>query len=154
MALHSPIEQFEIHAISEPLFTLAGQPIAFTNSTLGMFLALFFATIFFTLPMRSQAIIPGRWQMLVETFYNGVSTMVSEAAGEKARPFFPFIFTLFMFIMFCNLLGLFPHVYTVTSQLVVNFALALIVIGVVLVTGFVKHGFHFFHLFVPPGVPG
>jgi F-type H+-transporting ATPase subunit a len=149
----SPIEQFEIHALTPPLFHLAGQPVAFTNSALYMFFAVALAMALTVLAMRPQAIVPGRWQMLAETLYNFISEMVSSAAGEKAKPFFPFIFTIFIFIFACNFLGMIPHSLTVTSHIVVNLALALFIFVVITVTGLVRHGTHFFSLFVPHGVP-
>ncbi len=149
----SPIEQFEIHALTPPLFHLAGQPVAFTNSALYMFFAVALATALTVLAMRPRAIVPGRWQMLAETLDNFIADMVASAAGEKAKPFFPFIFTVFIFIMCCNMLGMIPHSLTVTSHIVVNLALALFIFVVITVTGFVKHGFRFFGLFVPHGVP-
>ncbi len=153
MGMHSPIEQFEVHDMSAPLFELAGHPIAFTNYALAAVSALVLAILFLWLPMRRASVIPGRWQLIVETVYTGIETTLMDAAGPKARPFVPFIFSVFLFILLCNLLGLVPGVYTVTSQVVANLALAFSVILVVLVTGFVKHGFHFLHLFMPSGVP-
>ncbi len=151
--MSSPIEQFEIHPISEPLFSIAGQPIAFTNSALFMVLAVAMASALTILAMRPQAIVPGRWQMLVEILHNAIAGMVEDAAGEKAKPFFPFIFTIFLFIMCCNLLGMIPHSLTVTSHIVVNLALALLIFVVITATGFARHGLHFFSLFLPSGVP-
>jgi F-type H+-transporting ATPase subunit a len=153
MAFPSPIEQFEIHNFSPTLFSIAGHPVALTNSAICMMLAVILSTAFMTLTVRTKAVVPGRWQVLAEMFFNGIRSTVSEAAGAKAGAFFPFIFTIFLFIMFCNLLGMFPHVYTVTSQLIVNFVLALGVIVVVLTTGFIKHGPKFAKIFVPSGVP-
>ena len=153
MAFASPIEQFEIHNISPTLFSIAGHPVAFTNVALSMAAAVVLAAAFMLLSMRRHALIPGRWQMLAEMFYNAIDNTLTEAAGEKARPYMPFIFSIFMFILFCNLIGLMPHVYTVTSQLIVNFALALTVIGAVIVIGFARHGLHFLSLFVPKGAP-
>jgi F-type H+-transporting ATPase subunit a len=153
MAFHSPIEQFEIHNLSPKLFALAGQPVAFTNSTLAMFLAVVLAGTFMVLSTMRRSVIPGRWQVLAEAFFNNIESTLVEAAGEKAKPFMPFIFTLFMYIFFCNMLGLFPQLFTVTAQLIVNFALAMTVITIVLATGFAKHGFHFLTLFLPKGAP-
>lgn len=153
MGMHSPIEQFEVHDMSVPLFELAGHPIAFTNYALAAVSALVLAILFLWLPMRRASVVPSRWQLVVETIYTGIETTLMDAAGPKARPFVPFIFSVFLFILLCNLLGLVPGVYTVTSQVVANLALAFTVILVVLVTGFVKHGLHFLHLFTPSGVP-
>lgn len=154
MAFHSPIEQFEVHAITPPLFSLAGHPIAITNYSVAIIAATLLPLLFIALSAWRESIIPGRWQVLAETFYNGIESTLLESAGEKARPFIPFIFTLFLFILACNLLGLLPDVYTVTSQVVVNLSLALMVIFVVLGAGFAKHGLHFLTLFVPKGAPG
>lgn len=147
------LEEFEIHSLSKPLFTLAGHPISFTNSSLFMFLAIAGATLLMVLAMRPQAVVPGRWQMLAETFYNMISDVVDSTAGEKARPFFPFIFSIFIFILFCNLLGMFPHSLAVTSHIIINVAIALALFAIIIVTGFIKHGMHFLALFVPKGAP-
>ena len=149
----SLLEEFEIHSLSQPLFSLAGHPISFTNSSLFMFLAIGSAAALMILSMRPQAVVPGRWQMMAETFYNMIASMVEGTAGEKARPFFPFIFSLFIFIFFCNLFGMFPHSLAVTSHIIVNLMLALLLFAVIIVTGFVRNGLHFLELFVPPGVP-
>lgn len=149
----SPLEQFQIHTMSPPLFELAGHPVTFSNSSLFMLVAVISATVFFALSMRPQATVPGRWQMLAEKIYGMVAGMVESAAGEKARPFFPFIFSVFLFILFSNLLGMIPHSLTVTSHIVVNLALAGLVFLVIIATGFIRHGLHFFSLFAPKGAP-
>ena len=149
----SPLEEFEIHSYGSPLFTLAGHPITFTNSALFMLLAVLGSTFFMVASMRQQAVIPGRWQMMGETIYNLVANMVDGAAGEKAKPFFPFIFTVFIFILFSNLLGMLPYTLDVTSHILINFAIALLLFAIIIITGFVRHGFHFLGLFVPHGAP-
>ena len=149
----SPLEQFQIHALTPPLFEIAGHPVAFTNSSLFMLCAVAAATAFFALAMRPRAVIPGRWQIFAEKIYGLVANMVSSAAGEKARPYFPFIFSVFLFILFANLLGMIPHSLTVTSHVIVNLALAVLVFLVIIGTGFTKHGLHFFALFAPKGAP-
>jgi len=149
----SLLEEFEIQSLSKPLFSLAGHPVTFTNSSLFMFLAIASATALMVLAMRPAAVIPGRWQMLAETFHNMIANMLESTAGEQARPFFPFIFSIFIFIFFCNLFGMLPFSLAVTSHIVVNLAIALLLFVVIIVTGFAKHGLHFLHLFVPPGVP-
>jgi len=153
MGMHSPIAQFEIHDLSAPLFELAGHPIAFTNFALAAVMALVLASLFVVMPMRRRAVIPGRWQVLTEIAYNAIADVLDEAAGKKGKPFLPFIFAIFLFILLCNLLGLIPGIYTVTSQIVANLLLAASVIVVVLATGFAKHGLHFLHIFIPSGVP-
>lgn len=151
-AQHSPLAQFEI----KPLFALphvAGLDFSITNSTLFMFIAIGAAFALMTVGMRRRTIIPGRMQALVEYLHNGIANMVASTAGEKSKPYFPFIFTLFMFILFCNVLGLIPYGFTVTSQIIITFALALLVFLMVTVTGFMRHGLHFFALFLPHGTP-
>jgi len=149
----SLLEEFDIHHMSKPLFTIGGHTIAITNSTVFMFLAIVAATLFMTLAMRRRALVPGRWQMTAEAFYNVAADMVKTAAGPKSMPFFPFIFTIFIFILFCNLFGMFPMSLAVTAHIIINFAIAILLFTVILITGFVRHGLHFFSLFVPPGAP-
>jgi F-type H+-transporting ATPase subunit a len=149
----SLLEEFEIHTLSPPLVTIGGHEIAFTNSALFMTLAVAASALLMVLAMRPQALIPGRWQMAAETLYNMVAEMVESAAGEKARPFFPFIFSIFIFILFCNLFGMIPKSLAVTSHVIINFSIALVLFLIITITGFTKHGLHFLHLFVPPGAP-
>ena len=149
----SLLEEFEIHPLTQPLFSLGGHPVAFTNSSLFMLLAIMASTALMVLAMRPKALVPGRWQMLAESLYNGISGMVENTAGEKGRPFFPFIFTIFMFILFCNLFGMFPWSLAVTSHIVINLAIALTLFSIIIITGFVKNGLHFLSIFVPKGLP-
>src|ERR1041385_3071989 len=102
---------------------------------------------------RRAALVPGRWQSVTEMLYEFVADMVDTNAGHGARPFFPFVFTLFTFILIANLLGLIPFSFTVTSHIIVTFALAAVVFIGVTIVGIVKHGWHFLRLFVPEGVP-
>jgi len=154
MGMHSPIEQFEVHDLTGPLFELAGHPITFSNFALGAVLMVVLGLAFLFLPFRSRSVIPGRWQVLAEKTVGLVEDTLVEAAGPDSRKFLPFIFSIFLFILLGNFLGLVPGIYTVTSQFVTNLLLALSVIFTVLFFGFKKFGFHFFHLFVPSGVPG
>jgi F-type H+-transporting ATPase subunit a len=149
----SLLEEFEIHHVSKPLFTLGGHTIAITNSTIFMFLAIIGATLLMTVAMRRRALVPGRWQMVAEAFYNVVNDMVTSAAGPDAMPFFPLIFSIFMFVLFCNLFGLFPQSLAVTAHIVINFAIAIMLFTVIIITGFVKHGLRFLTQFVPQGAP-
>jgi F-type H+-transporting ATPase subunit a len=151
--MSSLYEEFEIHHFSEPLFSIAGYHIAFTNSSLYMLLAITFATLLMTVAMRPNAVVPGRWQMVAESLYNTITNMVAGTAGEKAAPFFPFIFSIFIFILFCNLLGMLPNALAVTSHFIINFAIAITLFTVIIITGFVRNGFHFLALFAPAGVP-
>jgi F-type H+-transporting ATPase subunit a len=149
----SLLEEFEIHPMSAPLFSVGGHTVAFTNSALFMFLAIGACTLLMVAAMRPQAVVPGRWQMVAEKIYDLVADIVDSSAGEKARPFFPFIFSIFAFILFCNLFGMLPGSLAVTSHIIVNLAIAAALFLVIIITGFVKHGLHFFSLFVPKGVP-
>jgi F-type H+-transporting ATPase subunit a len=119
-----------------------------------MVITMFAVTAFTIFAMRGRAMVPGRMQSIVEMSYEFVANMVRENAGSDGQKFFPFIFTLFMFVLFANLFGMFPYAFTVMSHIIVTFALAMTVfIGVTLV-GFAKNGLGFLKLFVPDGAPG
>src|SRR3954452_20386365 len=146
-----PLEQFEIHRIV-PLH-IAGMDVSYTNSALLMTIVVFAVTALIVLGMRNASLVPGRVQSLAEMLYEFVVDMVDTNAVHGARPYLPFVFTLFMFILFANLFGLIPWSFTVTSHIIVTFALAIIVFIGVTIIGIVKHGVHFLRLFVPEGVP-
>jgi F-type H+-transporting ATPase subunit a len=146
-----PLEQFEIERIV-PLH-IGKLDVSYTNSALMMTIVVVLITALIMLSTRRAALVPGRWQSITEMFYEFVADMVDTNAGHGARQFFPFVFTLFMFILFSNLLGLVPYSFTVTSHIIVTFALAAIVFVGVTIVGIVKHGWHFLRLFVPEGVP-
>ena len=149
--MHSPVEQFTIKALLH--LELFGFDVSFTNSALFMILAVLVSSVYLTWAMRKQELVPGRVQASAEMLYEFVSDMVKSNVGNEGRPYFPFIFTLFIFLLFGNMLGLIPYSYTFTSQIVVTFVLAaFIFIGVTLVA-LIKHGTHFFSFFVPPGAP-
>jgi len=150
LELH-PLEQFKI----EPLIPLhiGGFDVSYTNSALFMTIAVILITSLLVLGTKRGALVPGRWQSVAEMSYEFVADMVETNAGHGAEPYFPFVFTLFMFVLFSNLLGLIPYSYTVTSQIIVTFALAATVFIGVTIIGFIKHGAHFLRLFVPEGVP-
>lgn len=103
--------------------------------------------------MSRATLVPGRWQLMVESAYEFVANMINDTAGAEGRKYFPFIFTLFMFILFSNLIGIIPYTFTVTSHIIVTFAFAAIVFLGVTLIGFAKHGTHFLKFFVPSGVP-
>lgn len=149
----SMFEEFEIHPLTKPLFSLGGHPITFSNSSLFMFLAIVMSTMLMVVAMRRESIIPNRWQMLAETIHNMIYDMVRNTAGDHAKPYFPFIFTIFLFVLFCNLLGLLPGSLAVTSHIIVNLAIALFLFLVIIVAGFMHQGVHFLRIFAPPGVP-
>lgn len=149
----SIFEEFEIHRMSEPLLTVAGHPIAFTTAALFMFISIFLCFFYFMIAMRSKAVVPGRFQMTAEVLYNLVGSVLEGGAGSKSRPFFPFIFCVFCFVFFCNLTGLFPRSVSVTSHVIVNFSLSMILFAVIILTGFIRHGLPFLKVFVPSGMP-
>ncbi len=148
---HSPLEQFAIKRLV-PL-DIGGVDVSITNSSVFMAIAVVLITLFVTLSMSGRSLVPGRWQSMAELSYEFIARMIRDNVGTGGRQYFPFIFTLFMFILFCNLLGMVPYTFTVTSHIIVTFALAAIVFLGVTVIGFVKHGSHFLKLFVPSGVP-
>jgi F-type H+-transporting ATPase subunit a len=146
------MEQFEINALV-PL-NIGGFDVSFTNSSLWMLLAVVSSAAFLTMGVKRDGIIPGRLQSVVEIFYDFIMRQtLLPVMGDEGRKFFPFVFTLFIFIFFTNFLGLLPYSFTVTSHVAVTFAMALLVFAVVLVVGFFTHGLRFLTLFVPSGVP-
>jgi F-type H+-transporting ATPase subunit a len=149
----SPLHQFEIHPIIPIQLGHAGVDVSFTNSALFMVLAMVLISAFMILGMRRSAIVPGRWQCAAEMAYEFIVNMLRDTVGQEGRKYFPFVFTVFMFVLFGNLLGMVPYSFTFTSHIVVTFALAFIIFVGVTILGFVKHGFHFFSFFVPPGTP-
>jgi F-type H+-transporting ATPase subunit a len=110
-------------------------------------------TALLTLSMQGRALVPTRWQSLAEIFYETIANMVRDNVGSGGRPYFPFIFTLFMFTLFANGIGLIPGSFTVTSHIIVTFALAFFIFVAVTILGFYKHGFHYLRMFFPHGAP-
>ena len=147
---HGPLSQFEIKTLLP--IRLGEADISFTNSSLMMVIALVLIMLFLMLGVRRKALVPGRWQSMVELSYEFIVGLLRETVGADGRRYFPFVFTLFMFVLFGNMLGMIPYSFTFTSHIVVTFALAAVVFVGVTVLGFVKHGFHFVTFFVPPGV--
>jgi F-type H+-transporting ATPase subunit a len=148
-----PIHQFAINDIVD-FGTIGGVNLAFTNSALFMMLSVALIAAFLILGTSGRALVPGRVQALAEMSYEFVANMLRESAGQEGMRFFPFVFSLFMFVLFANLLGLFPYFFTVTSHIVITAALAATVILLVIGYGFYRNGFGFMKLFVPHGVPG
>jgi F-type H+-transporting ATPase subunit a len=143
----NPMEQFEIKPIV-PLH-IAGYDVSFTQQSLLMVIVVVAASLFLTLAMSRRALVPGRMQSMAELSYEFVANMIHSATGEDGLKFFPFVFTIFMFVLFANFFGLVPWSFTITSQIAVTFALASLVILTVVVTGFARHGIGFLRLFVP-----
>jgi F-type H+-transporting ATPase subunit a len=146
-----PLEQFTIREIV-PIH-IGGLDLSYTNAALMMTIAIAAATVLMVFATRKAALVPGRWQSVAEMTYEFVADMIDTNIGHGGRQFFPFIFTLFIFILFANLFGMIPFSYTPTSQIIVTFALAAVVFILVTAVGIIRHGFHFLSLFVPHGVP-
>ncbi len=146
-----PLHQFIVQPII-PIH-IGGFDASFTNSSLWMVVTVISVFAFSFFAVRSRAMVPGRMQSAVEMVYQFIADMVRDSAGHDAQRFFPFIFSLFMFILFANLIGLFPYAFTVTSHIIVTFALASFIFIAVTILGFAVHGFHFLRFFVPKGVP-
>ena len=144
-----PMHQFDV----VPLIPIhiGGIDLSFTNSSLWMVIAVL--TIAAMTVFVPRARVPGRWQAAIEALYEFTRTMVEQNAGKNALPYFPFVFCLFMFVLLCNLLGMVPYSFTVTSHIAVTFALAISIFVGVTVLGFAKNGFGFLRLFAPRGVP-
>ena len=148
----NPMHQFNVYRIG-PEISFGNVDISFTNASLFMMIsALAIISVFFVGTKR-KAIIPTKIQLLTELSYTLVSKMISDTAGSKAKPYFPFVFSLFMFVLFCNMLGMLPYSFTVTSHIIVTFALAAVIFVGVTIIGFVNHGVGYLKLFIPSGVP-
>jgi F-type H+-transporting ATPase subunit a len=146
-----PMHQFEIQRYVPLEF--AGIDVSFTNSALFMVIAAGLIAAFTIVTMSGRAMVPGRWQSLAELSYEFVANMVRDNVGAEGQRFFPFVFTLFMFVLFCNMLGMMPYSFTVTSHIIVTFGLALFIFLGVTVLGFATHGVKFLNFFVPQGIP-
>jgi F-type H+-transporting ATPase subunit a len=149
---NDPIHQFQISKLL-PL-EIGGYDLSFTNSSLFMVATVAAATGFLVWATSSRSLVPSRAQSVAEMSYEFVANTLRDAAGTSGMKFFPLVFSLFMFVLVANLFGMFPYFFTVTSHIIVTFALSMLVIGLVLVYGFYKHGLKFLGLFVPDGVPG
>jgi F-type H+-transporting ATPase subunit a len=146
-----PIHQFDLHRIFN--INLGGWDLSFTNSAFFMLLAVALTTVFLMVATQARALVPGRLQSVAEITHDFVAKMCRESMGKEGMKFFPFVFTLFTFIFACNMLGIIPGFFTVTSHIIVTAALAAMVFLTVLVVGFAKNGLRFLKLFVPSGVP-
>jgi len=164
-----PMHQFEVQTIA-PMFDIGGVPISFTNSAFWMVVTLAVLWLFMLGGMKRE-VVPGRWQMMVEGFTGFIDKLLKENIGKAGRKYLPYVFSLFMFILFANLIGLLPlglfapvskyvpelgvvtHPFTFTSHFTITGVLAIMSFSIVLIVGFAKHGLKFFSLFVPSGTP-
>ena len=148
----NPMTQFEVYRIG-PEIRIGTFDISFTNASLFMVISSITILVIFNLGAKKNLMLPNKLQLLAEISYSFVSKMISDTAGSKAKPYFAFIFSLFMFVLFCNMFGMIPYTFTVTSHIIVTFVLAAFVFIGVTIIGFIKHGFGYLKLFVPSGVP-
>jgi len=147
-----PIHQFEIKKFAT-LGNIGGHEIAFTNSSLYMVIAVAVISLLMLGTTGRRALVPGRMQSIAELSYEFVADTLKSSAGSEGMKFFPLVFTLFMFILTVNMIGLIPGTFTVTSHIIVTAVLALLVFFTVIVYGVYKNGFKFLKLFVPSGIP-
>ncbi len=147
----SPLSQFEIKRWVP--IEIGDVDVSLTNSAAFMVLTVVAIGVFLILGMRRPAMVPGRWQSMVELSYVFIANLVKDTVGTEGRPYFPFIFTVFMFVLVGNLIGMVPYGFTFTSHIIVTFTMAMVVFLGVTVIALIKHKMHFFTFFMPPGVP-
>jgi len=148
----NPMSQFEVYSIG-PKIQIGSFDLSFTNSSLFMVLTVEVISLFFIAATQKKSLVPNKMQLIAEMAFEFVSKMISETAGKDARPYFPFILSLFLFVLVANLLGMLPYSFTVTSHIIVTFALAFFIFVGVTLVGFARHGISYLKLFVPSGVP-
>ena len=148
----NPMTQFEVYKIG-PELKFGGFDLSFTNSSLFMVLSALLILGFLHFSTSNKKIIPDKIQLISEMLYNFIAKMISDTAGSKAKPYFPFIFSLFTFVLMCNMIGMLPYSFTVTSHIIVTMIMALFIFIAVTVIGFLKHGAKYLSIFVPSGVP-
>ncbi len=147
----SPLSQFEIKRWVP--IEIGDVDVSLTNSAAFMVLTVIAVSVFLILGMRRPAMVPGRWQSMVELSYVFIANLIKDTVGTEGRPYFPFIFTVFMFVLVGNLFGMMPYGFTFTSHIIVTFTMAMVVFVGVTVIALIKHKMHFFTFFMPPGVP-
>ena len=148
----NPMHQFEVYRVG-PEISIGGINLSFTNASFFMLASSLLILLMLFLGTKKKLLVPTKMQLMAEMSYTFIAKMINDTAGSKAKPFFPFIFTLFMFVLFCNMIGMLPYSFTVTSHIIVTFILASIVFIGVTIIGFIKHGIKYLELFVPKGVP-
>jgi len=148
----NPMNQFEVYKIG-PSIEIAGINLSFTNSSLFMLICAILITTLLLFGTREKKLIPSKLQLISEILYEFIAKMISDTAGKKAKPYFPFIFSLFVFILFCNMVGMLPYSFTVTSHIIVTLTFAIFIFVGVTILGFFIHGFKYLKIFVPSGVP-
>nr|YP_010835021.1 ATP synthase F0 subunit a [Cryptomonas gyropyrenoidosa]WFQ82696.1 ATP synthase F0 subunit a [Cryptomonas gyropyrenoidosa] len=150
ITLYSPLEQFEI----VPLFFLfLGNNFVFTNSSFFLTLTITVVLLLFSLINNNPSIVPNRWQSILEMIYEFVQNMTFESLGTKGSKYFPLLYITFIFLLSCNMLGMVPYTFTVTSHIIFTFSLGMTTFLGLNIIGIKQHGMHFFSLFLPPGAP-
>lgn len=147
----NPLHQFEISPIIK--MSIAGVDVSFTNSSVAVVLAVAAIYVFFMLGLKNKSLVPNRMQACVEVAYTFVAQLIGDNVGRKGLKYFPFVFSVFFFILLGNLLGMVPYMFTFTSHIIVTFALAMIVFLFITILGIALHGLKFFTLFAPKGLP-
>ena len=147
----SPLSQFEIKRWVP--IEIGDVDVSLTNSAAFMVLTVVAVSAFLILGMRRPAMVPGRWQSMVELSYVFIANLIKDTVGNEGRPYFPFIFTVFMFVLVGNLFGMVPYGFTFTSHIIVTFTMAMVVFLGVTAIALKKHKMRFFTFFMPPGVP-
>jgi len=147
-----PIEQFEVKKVF-PIENVFGYDLSFTNASAFMMLGIISVIALFGYTATRTSLVPTRIQSIGEMGYEFVADMIRGVAGEEGLRFFPFVFTLFFFILAANIIGMVPYNFTTTSHVIVTGALSLLVIGIVIIYGLFKNGLTFFRLFAPAGAP-
>jgi F-type H+-transporting ATPase subunit a len=148
------MHQFHIARIEWlPALNLAGHDVSFSNASFFLLVAALLPAAYMTFAMSKRALVPSRGQSVAELMYGFVDGITSSTMGKDGKKFFPLVFSLFIFILTANMVGMFPYFFTPTTQIIVTFTMAMIVIGTVLIVGFAKNGLKFLKLFVPSGIP-
>ena len=146
-----PFHQFEIKNILP--IEILGMNFSLTNSVLYMFLAIALIVTLYVLALKNASIIPSRIQSMAEIFFEFIFSLVKDFVGEEGKQYFPLVLSAFLFVFFCNLLGMMPYSFTVTSHIVITFGLGFTIFVIINIIAFMKHGFHFFSFFLPAGIP-
>ena len=148
----NPMHQFTVYKLG-PEINLGNFNLSYTNASLYMTISAALILLLLFIGTKKKTLIPSKIQLVTELSYTIVAKIINDTAGKSAKAFFPFVFTLFMFVLFCNMVGMLPYAFTVTSHIIVTFVLAAAVFIGVTIIGFIKHGFKYLELFVPKGVP-
>lgn len=149
---HNPLAQFKIKKYID--IDLAGYDVSYTNSSMMLTFIILAIILIFSLGTRRGAVVPGRMQAFVEMIYDFIAGMLRENVGNEGKKYFPFICSIFLLVLGCNLAGMLPYAFTVTSHIAVTFALAFFAFIIINIIGFARHGLHYFAIFAPSGIPG